>query len=155
MKALLAADGKVKEAEIPNEAADEAKTWREKLVEAVAETDDDLLAKYLEEGSIAEDEMVKALGKAIGQGSLVPVMATAATKGIGVQPLMDLIVHEFPSPAEAGRRGRGHRPARQAGRHAGARSQGAAVRRRLQDHRRSARGQALAVPRVLRHLQGR
>src|SRR5213083_3134509 len=55
MKALLAADGKVKEAEIPAEATDEAKTWREKLVEAVAETDDDLLAKYLEEGSIAED----------------------------------------------------------------------------------------------------
>ena len=81
---------------------DDAKAWREKLVEAVAETDDDLLAKYLEEGSIGEDEMVKALGKAIGQGSLVPVMAASATKGIGVQPLMDLIVKEFPSPADAG-----------------------------------------------------
>src|SRR6266536_3255990 len=100
MKALLAADGKVKEAEIPADMTDEAKTWREKLVEAVAETDDDLLAKYLEEGSIAEEEMVKALGKAIGQGTLVPVMAAAATKGIGVQPLMDLIVNEFPSPAD-------------------------------------------------------
>jgi elongation factor G len=46
--------------------------------------------------------MVKALGKAIVQGSLVPVMAAPAAKGIGVQPLMDLIVREFPSPAEAG-----------------------------------------------------
>jgi elongation factor G len=102
MKALLTADGKTKEAEIPGEAMDDAKAWREKLVEAVAETDDDLLAKYLEEGSIGEEEMVKALGKAIGRGSLVPVMAASATKGIGVQPLMDLIVKEFPSPADAG-----------------------------------------------------
>jgi elongation factor G len=102
MKALLTADGKAKEADIPGEAMADAKAWREKLVEAVAETDDDLLAKYLEEGSIGEEEMVKALGKAIGQGSLVPVMAASATKGIGVQPLMDLIVKEFPSPAEAG-----------------------------------------------------
>jgi elongation factor G len=102
MKALLFDNGKVKEADIPNEVTDDARTWREKLVEAVAETDDDLLAKYLEEGSIGEEEMVKALGKAIGQGSLVPVMAASATKGIGVQPLIDLMVNEFPSPAEAG-----------------------------------------------------
>ena len=102
MKAVLTDGGKAKEAEIPADVMDDAKAWREKLVEAVAETDDDLLAKYLEEGSIGEDEMVKALGKAIGQGSLVPVMAASATKGIGVQPLMDLIVNEFPSPAEAG-----------------------------------------------------
>jgi elongation factor G len=101
MKAALTADGKAKEADIPGEMMDDAKSWREKLVEAVAETDDDLLAKYLEEGSIGEEEMVKALGKAIGQGSLVPVMAAAATKGIGVQPLMDLIVKEFPSPADS------------------------------------------------------
>src|SRR5215475_3977582 len=102
MKAALVADGKPREAEIPGEVMDAAKEWREKLTEAVAETDDDLLAKYLEEGSIAEGEMLGALRKAIASGTLVPVLAAAATRLIGIQPLMDLIVEEFPSPADAG-----------------------------------------------------
>jgi len=102
MKALVTADGKMKEADVPGEIMDDAKAWREKLIEAVAETDDDLLSKYLEEGGISEEEMLGALGKAIGSGSLVPVLAAASTKGLGVQPLMDLIVKEFPSPADVG-----------------------------------------------------
>jgi elongation factor G len=101
MKSLVTVDGKVKEGDIPGEVMDEAKSWREKLMEAVAETDDDLLSKYLEEGSIEEEEMLKALGKAIGAGSLVPVLGAAATRGIGVAPLLDLLIKEFPSPAEA------------------------------------------------------
>ncbi len=48
MKALLIVDGKVKESDIPGDIMDNVKAWREKLMEAVAETDDDLLAKYLE-----------------------------------------------------------------------------------------------------------
>ncbi len=102
MKAALVADGKPREAEIPGEVLDTAKEWREKLTEAVAETDDDLLAKYLEEGSITEGEMLGALRKAIASGTLVPVLAAAATRLIGIQPLMDLIVEEFPSPADVG-----------------------------------------------------
>ena len=102
MKALLLADGKVKEADIPGELTETAKAWREKLTEAAAETDDDLLAKYLEEGAIGEDEMLKALGRAIADGALVPVLAAAATRSIGVHALMDLIIQEFPSPAERG-----------------------------------------------------
>ena len=102
MKAALVADGKRREAEIPGEVMDAAKEWREKLTEAVAETDDDLLAKYLEEGSIAEGEMLGALRKAIASGTLVPVLAAAATRLIGVHPLMDLLVEELPTPAEVG-----------------------------------------------------
>jgi elongation factor G len=102
MKALLGADGKPKEAEIPGEAAEAAKTYREKLAEAVAETDDDLLAKYLEEGAIGEAEMLEALRKAIAGGTLVPVLAASAARGIGVQPLLELVLHEFPSPADRG-----------------------------------------------------
>jgi elongation factor G len=102
MRAALVADGKPREAEIPGEVMDAAKEWREKLTEAVAETDDDLLAKYLEEGSIAEGEMLGALRKAIASGTLVPVLAAAATRLIGVHPLMDLIVEELPTPAEVG-----------------------------------------------------
>ncbi|HKZ06956.1 MAG TPA: elongation factor G [Methylomirabilota bacterium] len=102
MKALLVADGKSREADIPADAMEAAKEWREKLTEAAAETDDDLLAKYLEEGSIAEGEMLEAVRKAIAGGALVPVLAAAATRLIGVHPLMDLIVEEFPSPADVG-----------------------------------------------------
>src|SRR5438552_543530 len=70
------------------------------VVEAAAETDDDLTAKYLEEGSLDETEMLKALRAGITQGKVIPVLCAAATKGIGSVALLDLIVHEFPSPAD-------------------------------------------------------
>ncbi|HET7343323.1 MAG TPA: elongation factor G [Methylomirabilota bacterium] len=101
-KATLFNDGKPTEQAVPAEAADRVKEWREKLVEAAAETDDDLLAKYLEEGSLAEAEMLKALRAGIAQGKIVPVLCAAATKSIGVHALLDLVVHEFPSPADRG-----------------------------------------------------
>ena len=102
MKALVMADGKMKETDIPGDVAELAKSWREKLVETVAETDDDLLAKYLEEGSIGEPEMLGALRKAVGEGTLVPVLGAAATRGIGVTALLDLAIKELPSPADRG-----------------------------------------------------
>jgi elongation factor G len=102
MKAQLTSDGKPTEADIPAEELERARSYREKLAEAAAETDDELLAKYLEEGSIGEDEMLAALRKAVFEGTLVPVLAASASRGIGVHPLLDLIVKEFPSPADHG-----------------------------------------------------
>jgi len=114
-RATLYADGKPTDAAIPAEAADRVKEWREKLVEAAAETDDDLLAKYLEEGSLDEAEMIKALRAGISQGKIVPVLCAAATKSIGSQALLDLIVHEFPSPLDRGEVGGTDLKAKQAG----------------------------------------
>ena len=102
MKALVTSDGKTRETEIPGDVMETAKSYREKLAEAAAETDDDLLAKYLEEGSIGEAEMLEALKKAVSAGTLVPVLAASATRAIGVQPLLELIVKEFASPADQG-----------------------------------------------------
>jgi len=102
MKALITTDGKVTETEIPGEVMDTVKSYREKLAEAAAETDDDLLAKYLEEGSIGEAEMLEALRKAVLNGAIVPVLAASAARGIGVPPLLELILKEFPSPADQG-----------------------------------------------------
>ncbi len=102
MKALITTDGKVTETEIPGEVMDTVKSYREKLAEAAAETDDDLLAKYLEEGSIGEAEMLEALRKAVLNGAIVPVLAASAARGIGVAPLLELILKEFPSPADQG-----------------------------------------------------
>ena len=102
MKAFVYADGKSTETEVPADVAERAREWREKLVEAAAETDDDLLAKYLEEGALDEASMLKALKTGIADGKIVPVLCACATKTIGSHPLLDMIVQEFPSPAERG-----------------------------------------------------
>jgi elongation factor G len=100
VKAVTVSGGKPAEGDVPGELADRVKEYREKLVEAAAETDDDLLAKYLEEGSLGEPEMLKALRAGITQGKLVPVVCAAASKSIGVHTLLDLIVESLPSPAD-------------------------------------------------------
>jgi elongation factor G len=102
MKAITYADGKPREGEVPAEVADKVKEHREKLVEAAAETDDDLLNKYLEEGSLGEAEMLKALRAGIAGGKVIPVLAAAATKTIGTVALLDLLVESFPSPLDRG-----------------------------------------------------
>src|SRR5216117_1244705 len=99
MKAVTFAGGKPTEGEIPADLGDRAKEYREKLVEAAAETDDDLLSKYLEEGSLGEPEMLKALRAGITEGKLVPVLCAAVSKSIGAHAVLDLIVDELPSPA--------------------------------------------------------
>ena len=100
MKAVTFADGKASEADVPAALAAAAKEGREKLVEAAAETDDELLNKYLEEGSLGEPEMLKALRAGIADGKVMPVLCAAATKSIGATALLDLVVEAFPSPAE-------------------------------------------------------
>ncbi|MBI1962991.1 MAG: elongation factor G [Candidatus Rokubacteria bacterium] len=101
-KAVTWTDGKPADAEIPADLADRVKEYREKLVEAAAETDDDLLAKYLEEGSLGEAEMLKALRAGITEGKLVPVLCAAAVRNMGSPALLDLIVESLPSPADRG-----------------------------------------------------
>ena len=102
MRAVVYADGKASEADIPGDVSDRAKEYREKLVEAAAETDDELLSRYLEEGSLGEPEMLRALRAGIAEGKIVPVLCAAASRNLGTAALLDLIVHEFPSPAERG-----------------------------------------------------
>jgi len=99
-KAVTYADGKATEGPIPGELADAAKDAREKLVEAAAETDDDLLSKYLDEGALDEAEMLKALRTGIADGKVIPVLCAAASKSIGATGLLDLVVEAFPSPAD-------------------------------------------------------
>jgi elongation factor G len=102
MKAVLYTDGRAAETDIPAELAARAAEYREKLVEAAAETDDELLSRYLEQGGLDDAEMLRALRLGIGQGKIVPVLCASATRLIGMGPLLDLVVHEFPSPADRG-----------------------------------------------------
>ena len=89
------------DAEVPAELQGAVQAARERLSEAVAETDDDLTLKYLEGEEISPDELALALKKGVAAGAIVPVLAGAATLGIGVGELLDAMVDLMPSPAES------------------------------------------------------
>ncbi len=88
------------EADPPSELAEEARRWREKLVEMAAETDDALLARYLEGEELTLEELVTALRRAIVARTWVPVLAGAAARALGIRPLLEAICRLFPSPAD-------------------------------------------------------
>jgi len=72
----------------------------EALKEAIVESDDALMERYLEGGEISAEELLAAAGKAVAKGALVPIFCCAAEKRIGVSELLDGIVSLFPSPAD-------------------------------------------------------
>ncbi len=92
-------NGELIEAEIPAEMAEEAAVWREALMESVAETDDDLIEKFLEEGSLSDSEIKDGLRRAVREAKLCPVLAGSAVT-MGVQPLLDTIIDLLPAPVE-------------------------------------------------------
>ena len=100
MKAFGVDGGKMKESEIPDELRQRADEAREALVESAAETDDELLEKYLDAGELSDDELVSALHKAVREGVVMPVLCGSSTACIGVELLLDDIVTLIPSPAE-------------------------------------------------------
>jgi elongation factor G len=71
----------------------------DELVEAVAETDDALMEKYLEEGELAPDEITGAFVKAVATGAIVPILCCSAEKQIGVDAVLDAIASYFPAPS--------------------------------------------------------
>ncbi|WP_312008456.1 elongation factor G [Nocardioides alcanivorans] len=87
--------------EIPAELADQAAEWREKLVETLAETDDDLMERYLEEGDVfTAEELDVAIRTATLADKINPVLTGTAFKNKGVQPLLDAVVKYLPSPLD-------------------------------------------------------
>jgi len=102
MKALLfqGENGAVKEEAIPTEMQAEADEYREKLVEAVAEMNDDLLTRYLEGEEISTAELKDALRQGVVSVRLFPVLCGAGLRGVGSQPLLDAIVEYLPSPVD-------------------------------------------------------
>ena len=91
---------KVREEEIPAEIQKEAKEWREKMVEKIAETDDKLTEKFLGGEEISVSELKAALRKAVIQGKLFPVYCGSALKNKGIQPILDGVVDYLPSPVD-------------------------------------------------------
>lgn len=92
--------GKFKEAEIPTELLKDVEKFREKLIEAVSESDDTLIEKYLENGTLSDEEVSNGLKIAILKGTILPVICGSATKNIGITQLLDFIVQYLPSPVD-------------------------------------------------------
>ena len=100
MKAYeLGADGQAKEIEIPNEGRDLVDKTRERLVELVAESDDALMEKYFEQGTLDEADILPNINKAIAQSKLCPVFAASAITQVGLRALLNALVDYAPDPA--------------------------------------------------------
>ncbi|MDD2278562.1 MAG: elongation factor G [Bacteroidales bacterium] len=89
--------------EVPSEMVDEVNEWREKLIEAVAEYNDDLLERFFDNpDSITKEEILETIRKATINLSIVPVLCGASFKNKGIQRLLDAIVNFMPSPLDIG-----------------------------------------------------
>ncbi|WP_124726395.1 elongation factor G [Staphylospora marina] len=103
MKAIVYVDdlGTTSEArEIPDEYKEQAEEWRTKLVEAVAELDEELMMKYLEGEDLTEEEIRSALRKGTCEVKITPVLCGSSYKNKGVQPLLDAVVEFLPAPTD-------------------------------------------------------
>ncbi len=98
MKAYLGS--KAEEQESPASLQGEIDDYRLQLIEAAAESEDELILKYLEGEELTEEEIRRGLKARIADGSVVPVLCGSATANIGVQPLLQAIIEYLPSPAE-------------------------------------------------------
>ncbi len=91
---------KIEEKEIPANLADEVEQYRARLMEAVAEADDDLMMKFLDGETLTDEEIQMAVRVGTRTGKFVPVACGAGVKNIGSAQLLDILVDCFPSPAD-------------------------------------------------------
>ena len=86
--------------DVPAAVAPDVERLRDRLIEAVAETDDDLAIKYLEGEDISQEELMTALKRGVLSGEIVPVLVGSSAMSLGLNELMDTMVALLPSPAE-------------------------------------------------------
>jgi len=94
--------GKFTESDIPADAKDRAQEYRDKLVEAVAESDEKLMEKFFESGSLTDEEMIAGLKNQVGEGKIYPVLYTSAIGNMGIQPLLNTILNLLPDAVASG-----------------------------------------------------
>lgn len=90
----------MQEGDIPSDMVEEARQLREKMLEAIVESDDELTLRYLEGEEIGPDELKAALRRATIDGRLVPVLCGSSLKNKGVQLLLDAVIDYLPSPLD-------------------------------------------------------
>ncbi|MEM7483359.1 MAG: elongation factor G [Acidobacteriota bacterium] len=93
-------NGKAKEIDLPSEVEGEVDTWRNRLIEAVAETDDALMESFFDEGTLSEEQLADGLRAAVRDSKLFPVTMGAGMHGIGTSTLLDSIVDLAPTPLD-------------------------------------------------------
>lgn len=86
--------------DIPEDMIDEAEEWRNKLLESVAETDEELMMKFLEDEELTVDEIKKTIRKLTLDGEMIPVTCGSAYKNKGVQMMLDAVIDFMPSPLD-------------------------------------------------------
>ncbi|GJQ61798.1 MAG: elongation factor G [Melioribacteraceae bacterium] len=90
----------VKEIDIPAEVKDTAESMREELIEKIAESDEALLDKFFEEGTLNEEDLTKGIKNAVLSGGFIPIFAASATQGAGLTNYLDFMVNFMPSPVD-------------------------------------------------------
>ena len=90
----------ITEEEIPEDMLEEAKSYRQEMIEAAAEQDDDLMMKYIDGEELSEDEIRSGLRKGTLASKIVPVTCGSSYKNKGVQELIDAVVYYLPSPVD-------------------------------------------------------
>ncbi|HMN48741.1 MAG TPA: elongation factor G [Ignavibacteriaceae bacterium] len=93
---------KITESEIPADQKTKAEDYRTQLIEKVAETNEELMNKYFEEGALSDSDLEKGLKLAILNRSLTPVFATSAARAVGINNFLDFASTYFPSPVDRG-----------------------------------------------------
>jgi len=92
--------GGLQATDIPGDMADEVESYREALMESIAETDEDLIEKFLEEGELGEDDIKAGLKKAVLEGEITPVSISCATANKGTAAILDIVNDFLPAPSE-------------------------------------------------------
>jgi elongation factor G len=98
------ADGGFDTVPIPDDVKNDVETYRRQLVEAIAEHDEELMMRYLEDDPISNEELIAGLKSCVADGTVVPVLCGSATGNRGVQPLLDAIVDYLPAADQVAER---------------------------------------------------
>jgi len=94
--------GRFQAVDVPEEFRDAEKTWHDRLVEMVAESNEELMEEFFEKGTLPLEDLLKGLRQAVIGGRLFPVLPASAVRNVGVQPILDAITDLLPSPADRG-----------------------------------------------------
>ena len=92
--------GKMTKADIPADMEDQVMEYREKMIEVVAEADDDLIEKYLDSGELSDQEILQGLSAGVVGNAFTPILCSSALLNIGIEPVLDFIADYFPSPLD-------------------------------------------------------
>jgi elongation factor G len=94
--------GRFQAVDVPPEFRETEKTLREKLVEMVAETNEELMEEFFEKGTLPQEDLIKGLRQAVLGGRIFPAFPASSLRNVGVQPILDAIVDLLPSPVDRG-----------------------------------------------------